>query len=41
LIKTRFRRQAREALDAAMAVIKEAGRDLRMVTIEVDPVNLM
>ncbi|MBO0800925.1 MAG: primosomal protein N', partial [Blastocatellia bacterium] len=41
LIKTRFRRQAREALDAAMAAMKEAGRDLRMVTIEVDPVSLM
>jgi primosomal protein N' (replication factor Y) (superfamily II helicase) len=41
LIKTRYRRQAREALDAAMSVMKEAGRDLRMITIEVDPVNLM
>jgi primosomal protein N' (replication factor Y) (superfamily II helicase) len=41
LIKTRYRRQAREALDAAMSDLKEAGRDLRMITIEVDPVNLM
>jgi primosomal protein N' (replication factor Y) len=41
LIKTRYRRQAREALDAAMSAMKEAGRDLRMVTIEVDPVSLM
>jgi primosomal protein N' (replication factor Y) (superfamily II helicase) len=41
LIKTRYRRQAREALDAAMSTMKEAGRDLRMITIEVDPVSLM
>ncbi|HKX33192.1 MAG TPA: primosomal protein N' [Blastocatellia bacterium] len=41
LIKTRYRRQAREALDAAMAGVKEAGQDLKMVTIEVDPVSLM
>lgn len=41
LIKTRYRRQAREALDAAMLNLKEANQDLRMVTIEVDPVNLM
>jgi primosomal protein N' (replication factor Y) len=41
LIKTRYRRQAREALDAAMAEMKEMGQDLRMITVEVDPVNLM
>ncbi len=41
LIKTRYRRQAREALDAAMAELKEIGQDLRMITVEVDPVNLM
>lgn len=41
LIKTRYRRQAREALDAAMAGLKEANHDLKMVSIEVDPVNLM
>ncbi len=41
LIKTRYRRQAREALDGAMLGLKEAGQDLRIVTIEVDPVNLM
>ena len=41
LIKTRYRRQAREALDAAMLGLKDAGQDLRPVTIEVDPVNLM
>lgn len=41
LIKTRYRRQAREALDAAMLGLKEAQQDLRPVTIEVDPVNLM
>ncbi len=41
LIKTRYRRQAREALDAAMLGLKETQQDLRPVTIEVDPVNLM
>ncbi|MEK7832136.1 MAG: hypothetical protein AAB401_13670, partial [Acidobacteriota bacterium] len=41
LIKTRYRRQAREALDAAMLGLKEANQDLRMITVEVDPVNLM
>jgi primosomal protein N' (replication factor Y) len=41
LIKTRYRRQAREALDAAMAELKETGQDLKMITVEVDPVNLM
>jgi primosomal protein N' (replication factor Y) len=41
LVKTRYRRQAREALDAAMAAAKEAGQDLKMVTVEVDPVSLM
>jgi len=41
LIKTRYRRQAREALDAAMSEMKESGQDLRMVTVEVDPVSLM
>jgi primosomal protein N' (replication factor Y) len=41
LIKTRYRRQAREALDAAMAQLKEMGQDLKMITIEVDPVSLM
>jgi primosomal protein N' (replication factor Y) (superfamily II helicase) len=41
LIKTRYRRQAREALDAAMAKLKEMGQDLKVITVEVDPVNLM
>jgi primosomal protein N' (replication factor Y) len=41
LIKTRNRRQAREALDAAMEALKEMGQDLKMITVEVDPVNLM
>jgi primosomal protein N' (replication factor Y) len=41
LIKTKYRRQAREALDAAMNEIKDANLDLKMVSIEVDPVNLM
>ena len=41
LIKTRNRRQAREALDAAMFGLREAGYDLRMITVEVDPVSLM
>ena len=41
LIKTGQRRRAREALDAAMFALREAGHDLRMVTVEVDPVSLM
>jgi primosomal protein N' (replication factor Y) len=41
LIKTRFRRQAREALDAALLTLKESGHDLKMINIEVDPVSLM
>lgn len=41
LIKTRNRRQAREALDAAMDALKESGQDLKMISVEVDPVNLM
>ncbi len=41
LIKTRNRRVAREALDAAMLGLKEAGYDLRMLNVEVDPVSLM
>lgn len=41
LIKTRHRRRAREALDAAMLGLKEAGYDLRMMNVEVDPVSLM
>jgi primosomal protein N' (replication factor Y) (superfamily II helicase) len=41
LIKTRYRRQAREALDAAMLTLKESGVDLKMVNVEVDPVSLM
>ncbi|MGH9839075.1 MAG: primosomal protein N' [Blastocatellia bacterium] len=41
LIKTRNRRQAREALDAAMNELKETGQDLKMIAVEVDPVNLM
>lgn len=41
LIKTQYRRQAREALDAAMSEMKLKGQDLRMITVEVDPVNLM
>ncbi|HZS08653.1 MAG TPA: primosomal protein N' [Blastocatellia bacterium] len=41
LIKTKNRRVAREALDAAMLGLKEAGYDLRMLNVEVDPVSLM
>ncbi|MBK9314911.1 MAG: primosomal protein N' [Acidobacteria bacterium] len=41
LIKTRYRRQAREALDAAMDDLKKRKQDTRMITIEVDPVNMM
>ena len=41
LIKTRHRREAREALDAAMSALRENGYDQRLVTIDTDPVSLM
>ena len=41
LIKTKYRRQAREALDAAMLGMKDTDADLRLISIEVDPVSLM
>lgn len=41
LIKTKNRRVAREALDAAMLGLKEREWDLRMLNVEVDPVSLM
>ena len=41
LIKTRYRRQAREALDASVLRLKDAGQDLKALTIEVDPVSLL
>ena len=41
LIKTKNRRVAREALDAAMLGLKEREWDLRMLHVEVDPVSLM
>ena len=41
LIKTKNRRVAREALDAAMQGLKERDWDLRMLNVEVDPVSLM
>ncbi len=41
LIKTRNRRQAREALDLAMLRLREEGFDVRRITVEVDPVSLM
>lgn len=41
LIKTRHRREAREALDAAMNSLRENGFDSRLVTIDMDPVTLM
>jgi primosomal protein N' (replication factor Y) len=41
LIKTGQRRRAREALDAALRNLREAGCDLRQIAIEVDPVSLM
>ena len=41
LIKTSHRKSAREALDHAVAGLKERGLDQGMLNIEVDPVNLM
>jgi len=41
LIKSRHRREAREALDKAMRSLRENGFDPRLVTIDTDPVSLM
>jgi len=41
LIKTRHRRETREALDKAMNGLRENGFDPRLVTIDTDPVSLM
>jgi primosomal protein N' (replication factor Y) len=41
LIKTRHRRAAREALDAALTGLREAGGDPRLITIDMDPISLM
>ncbi|MEO6727180.1 MAG: primosomal protein N' [Blastocatellia bacterium] len=41
LIKTKYRRQAREALDAAMTKMKDGNLDLKLISIDVDPVSLM
>jgi len=41
LIKARNRTSARQALDVALENIVQAGYDLRHLTVEVDPINLM
>ncbi len=41
LVLAKRRRGARAALDAALLTLKESGMDLKMITVEVDPVSLM
>ena len=41
LIKARSRKQLRAVIDAALASMETAGQDLRSVTLEIDPVNMM
>jgi primosomal protein N' (replication factor Y) len=41
LIKSRSRKQMRAVIDAALQSLREAGNDLRSVTVEIDPVSMM
>ena len=41
LIKSRNRPQLRQTIDIALAEAAERGADLRMVNVEIDPINLM
>jgi primosomal protein N' (replication factor Y) (superfamily II helicase) len=41
LIKSRSRKQLRKLIDEALAQMETAGKDLRAITIEVDPVTMM
>lgn len=41
LIKSRNRTQLRQTIDLALAEATERGADLRMVNVEIDPINLM
>lgn len=41
LIKSRSRKQMRAVVDSALQTLSTAGHDLRSVTLEIDPVNLM
>ncbi|PYS43350.1 MAG: primosomal protein N' [Acidobacteria bacterium] len=41
LVKSRSRKQLRAVIDEALASMETAGRDLRAVTLEIDPVSMM
>jgi primosomal protein N' (replication factor Y) len=41
LIKSRSRKQLRKVIDEALAQMETAGKDLRAITVEVDPVTMM
>ena len=41
LVKSRSRMQLRAVIDEALASMETAGRDLRAVTLEIDPVSMM
>jgi len=41
LIKSRSRKQMRPVIDSALQALEKAGHDLRSVTLEIDPVNMM
>lgn len=41
LVKSRSRKQMRAVIDRALTSLEAAGHDLRAVTLEIDPVNMM
>jgi primosomal protein N' (replication factor Y) len=41
LVKSRSRKQMRDVIDRAFASLETAGQDLRSVTLEIDPINMM
>jgi primosomal protein N' (replication factor Y) len=41
LIKSRSRKQMRAVIDSALQQLEKAGKDLRSVTLEIDPVSMM
>ena len=41
LIKSRSRKQLRAVIDQAMKDFEDEGKDLRSVTLEIDPVSMM
>jgi len=41
LVKSRSRKQMRAVIDQALKTFEAGGGDLRSVTLEIDPVNMM